>query len=240
MYQNLIPEDNLAEAMSRKRYSCSVVSFFWGIDRQYETLGPHTLFLADDYEQNFKSIDRDLDLPANPSLYVHAPVRLDPRMAPPGEDTLIAVVPVGHLAGENQQDWIAIREGARRHVFRRLSAVGITDLETHIKFETSFTPLSWQKRYNLVKGATHGLSHNLMQLAYFRPSNRHRRYQKSVLCRCQHPPGHGPADGHGLRSSGRRPHPRRASAMMIWKQRDESSFHPPASFFFAPFAFFAV
>ncbi len=34
---------------------------------------PHTLFLADDYRQNFTSIIRDLDLPANPSLYVHAP-----------------------------------------------------------------------------------------------------------------------------------------------------------------------
>ncbi len=31
--------------------------------------------------------------------------------------------------------------------------------------------------YNLVKGSTHGLCHNLTQLAYFRPSNRHPDYE---------------------------------------------------------------
>src|SRR3989337_1974095 len=71
--------------------------FFWGVDKTYETLGPHTLFLADDYQQNFRSIIQDLSLPENPSLYIHAPARLEASMAPPGEDTLIAIVPVGHL-----------------------------------------------------------------------------------------------------------------------------------------------
>ena len=49
----------------------------------------------------------------------------------------------------------------------------ITDLADHLKFEVNYTPLSWQKRYNLVKGATHGLGHTLTQLGYMRPHNRH-------------------------------------------------------------------
>ena len=73
-----------------------MISFFWGVDKTYAALGPHTLFLADDYRENFESIIRDLSLPANPSLYIHAPARLDPSMAPPGQDTLTAIVPVGH------------------------------------------------------------------------------------------------------------------------------------------------
>ncbi len=73
VYQNLLPQDGMAKALLRKRFSCSVISFFWGMDKTYEALGPHTLFLADDYRENFESIDRDLGLPANPSLYVHAP-----------------------------------------------------------------------------------------------------------------------------------------------------------------------
>ncbi len=98
VYQHLLPEDGMVKALLRKRYSCSAISFFWGVDKKYETLGPHTLFLADDYRENFQSIDRNLDLPANPSLYVHAPARLDASMAPPGQDTLTAIVPVGHLS----------------------------------------------------------------------------------------------------------------------------------------------
>ena len=39
------------------------------------------------------------------------------------------------------------------------------------------TPPAWRERYNLMKGATHGLAHILTQLAYFRPANRHARYR---------------------------------------------------------------
>ena len=191
VYQDLLPDDDLAENLAKKRFSCSVISFFWGVDRPYDKLGPHTLFLAHDYRENFESIVDEQELPANPSLYIHAPARLDPTMAPQGQDTLTAIVPVGHLSEDNEQDWGEIRDQARQHVFRRLASVGITDLEAHIKFETSFTPLSWRKRYNLMKGSTHGLCHNLTQLAYFRPSNRHPRYHNLYFVGASTRPGTG-------------------------------------------------
>jgi len=191
VYQNLLPDKNLAEQLTRKRFSCSVISFFWGLDKTYETLGPHTLFLAHDYRENFERIIHDLGLPANPSLYVHAPARLDPSMSPPGEDTLIAIVPVGHLSENGEQDWGKLRDEARQHVFRRLSILGIADLEAHIKFETTFSPLSWRKRYNLMKGSTHGLCHNLTQLGYFRPRNKHARYPNLYFAGASTHPGTG-------------------------------------------------
>jgi phytoene desaturase len=191
VYNDLLPKDGRAERINRKHYSCSVISFFWGVDKTYESLSPHTLFLADDYRQNFESIIRDLDLPDNPSLYIHAPTRLDPSMAPPGQDTLIAIVPVGHLSENGEQDWENLTDLARRHIFRRLQTLGIPDLEAHIKFETTLTPLSWHKRYNLVKGSTHGLSHNLTQLAYFRPANRHSRYRNLYFVGASTHPGTG-------------------------------------------------
>jgi phytoene desaturase len=191
VYQDLLPPDGQAKRLVHKRYSYSAVSFFWGVDRRYEALGPHTLFLADDYKANFESLVRGHTLPQNPMMYIHAPARLDPDMAPPGEDTLIAIVPVGHLTAEGEQDWGAIRDRARGEVFRRLATLGMGDLEAHIKFEESFTPLSWRKRYNLVKGATHGLYHNLTQLAYFRPDNQHARYRNLYFVGASTRPGTG-------------------------------------------------
>ena len=191
VYRNLLPVDGEAKRLERKRFSCSVISFFWGVDKPYPELPPHTLFLADDYRDNFKSIIRDLDLPANPSLYIHAPARLDPSMAPEGQDTLIAIVPVGHMSENGGQDWAKIRDTARQHVFRRLKTLGITDLEEHLKFEVNYTPLSWRKRYNLMKGSTHGLCHNLTQLAYFRPSNKHSRYHNLYFVGASTRPGTG-------------------------------------------------
>ena len=191
IYQDLLPRDNLADRLIQKKYSCSVISFFWGVDKVVNELGPHTLFLADDYRENFESIVKQLDLPANPSLYIHAPTRLDLSMAPSGQDTLIAIVPVGHLSEQKKQDWEKLTDQARYHVFRRLAQLGITDLESHIKFETNFTPLSWMKRYNLIKGSTHGLSHSLGQLAYFRPSNRHPKYRNLYFVGASTHPGAG-------------------------------------------------
>jgi phytoene desaturase len=191
VYRDLLPKDGFADQLARKRFSCSTISFFWGVDQPYEGLGPHTLFLADDYRENFQSIVQDLSLPKNPSLYIHAPARLDPGMAPVGEDTLIAVVPVGHLREKDERDWGEIRDQARQQVFHRLATLGITDLETHLKFEISYTPLSWRKRYNLMKGSTHGLCHNLTQLGYLRPSNRHPRYHNLYFAGASTHPGTG-------------------------------------------------
>jgi phytoene desaturase len=191
VYQSLLPEDGTAKRIARKRFSCSVISFFWGVDKIYPALGAHTLFLADDYRENFVSIIRDLDMPVNSSLYIHTPARLDPGMSTKGQDTLIAIVPVGHLSENEDQDWGKLIDLARQHVFRRLALMGITDLESHIKFEVSYNPLSWLKRYNLMKGSTHGLSHTLTQLAYFRPHNRHARYENLYFVGASTHPGTG-------------------------------------------------
>jgi phytoene desaturase len=191
VYQNLLPQDGMMAKLSQKRFSCSAISFFWGMDKNYPQLAPHTLFLTDDYRENFEHIDRDLGLPANPNLYIHAPARLDPSMAPRGEDTITAVIPVGHLGKKSAQDWARLRDEACQHVFRRLRTLSLTDFETHIKFEETFTPLSWRDRYNLVKGSTHGLSHRLTQMAYLRPANKHPHYRNLYFVGASTHPGTG-------------------------------------------------
>lgn len=191
VYSTLLPQDGSAERMEHKRFSCSVISFFWGVKKRYESLAPHTLFLADDYRENFRSIIQDLSLPQNPSVYIHAPARLDASVAPPGEDTLIAIVPVGHMSGHGDQDWESVVDRARAGVLRRLATVGIADLEPNIKFEVVYGPQAWHERYNLMKGATHGLCHNLMQLGYFRPHNRHPHYRNLYFAGSSTHPGTG-------------------------------------------------
>ena len=191
VYEHLLPADGMARAMSRKQFSCSAISFFWGLNRRFDALRPHTLFLADDYRENFESIVRDHALPANPSVYIHAPAALDALAAPPGEDSLTAIVPVGHLRSDGAQDWDESRDRAREHVFRRLRTLGIADVRDHIKFEEAYTPVTWAQRHNLAKGATHGLSHTLTQMGYLRPRNRHHRYRNLYFAGASTHPGTG-------------------------------------------------
>jgi phytoene desaturase len=191
VYERLLPPDGTAEKLSRKRFSCSSISFFWGLDRPYEELSPHTLFLADDFRENFESIVRDHTLPANPSVYIHAPARLDASAAPAGRDSVTAIVPVGHLRGDGPDDWSERRDRARAHVFRRLRSIGIADLRDHITFEESCTPETWAERHNLAKGATHGLAHTLSQMGWLRPRNRHHRFRNLYFAGASTHPGTG-------------------------------------------------
>ena len=189
--QQLLPDSVYARRLEHKRYSCSTFSFFWAVDKTYPQLAPHTLFLADDYKENFDSIIDNYTLPDNPSIYIHAPARLDPSMAPEGQDTLIGIAPVGHITDKVEQDWVELRERARREILNKMALLGINDLEEHIKFETSFIPPSWKNRYNLAKGATHGLSHNLFQLGWFRPDFQHPRYKNLYFTGASTRPGTG-------------------------------------------------
>ena len=153
-------------------------------------LGPHTLFLAQDYRENFESDRAGTQPSANPSLYLHAPTRIDPSMAPPGQDTLAAIVPVGHLSDDGKQDWQELRDRARDHVFRRLATIGINDLDAHIKFEEAYTPPSWAEHLNLDAGVDSRAVAQADPDGVLPPIQPHQAVPKPVLRRGEHAPGH--------------------------------------------------
>lgn len=190
VYRELLPENGASARLARKRYSCSTISFFWGLDRTFPQVEPHMLFLSQDYLGGFQALHGS-GLPQKPSLYVHAPSRLDPDLSPHGRETLIGIVPVGNLHANPRPDWRTLLDQAREAVLDRLAGVGLAEVRDHITFEIAYTPASWRKRYNLFKGATHGLSHNLTQLAYLRPHNRHTRFRNLYFAGASTHPGAG-------------------------------------------------
>jgi len=177
VYAHLLPDGAEAGRLERLQYTCSAIMFYWGVDTVYPQLGTHNVFLAGDYRASFDRIFKEHLLPEEPSFYVHAPTRTDPSAAPVGQDTLMVLVPAGHLDEGRAQDWDALQARARSAVIHRLAAsTGIGNLEQHLKCEVSYTPRDWFSVYNLAKGAAFGLSHNFMQVGYLRPHNRHQRY----------------------------------------------------------------
>lgn len=191
VYRELLPADGMVSRLNRLKYGCSALMFFWGVDRQYPQLGPHNLFFAEDIRASFEPIFEDFTLIDDPHFYVYAPARADPSAAPDGHDTLVVGLPVGCLNDSEPVDWDPILERMRTVVLQRLRSIGIVDLASHIKFELTCTPQDWQERLNLVKGSTHGLSHQLFQLGYLRPSNRHRRYRNLYFVGASTHPGTG-------------------------------------------------
>ncbi|HUM37990.1 MAG TPA: phytoene desaturase, partial [Anaerolineae bacterium] len=49
----------------------------------------------------------------------------------------------------------------------------------------------YRRIWNLAKGATFGLSHNVMQVGYLRPHNRHKRYKNLYFVGASTHPGTG-------------------------------------------------
>jgi phytoene desaturase len=192
IYDQLLPDRVEAKKLDEKLYTCSTIMFYWGVDKRYEQIAHHNVFLAGDYKASFDQIFNDHNLPDKPSFYIHAPVRTDPAAAPEGQDTLYVLVPVGHLDPNNKQDWDAMVNRARETVFTRLEKeMGINDLREHIKFEIINTPLTWKEQFNLVKGAAFGLSHNFWQVGYLRPQNRHAKYKNMYFAGASTHPGTG-------------------------------------------------
>ncbi len=191
VYDKLLPDRDLGKRMMNKQFTCSTVMFYWGVDTVYPQLAHHNVFLSGDYKASFDRIFHDHTLPEKPSFYIHVPNRTDPAAAPPGRDDLMVLVPVGCLYKEQNQDFAALQARARETVVKGLEKLGITDLESHITHEVSYTPHDWREMFNLARGAAFGLGHNFTQVGYLRPQNRHSRYKNLYFCGASTHPGTG-------------------------------------------------
>jgi phytoene desaturase len=167
--------------------------FFWGVEgRRSPELLHHNVFLADHrYRDSFDQIFGEHTLPDEPSFYICAPTRTDASFAPEHGDSLMALVPVGHLDDHKPQDWVKLTDRARQTVIRRLEGMGLQNLEGRINFEAKWGPPYYKQALNLAKGAAFGLSHNFAQVGYLRPHNRHPRYRNLYFAGASTHPGTG-------------------------------------------------
>ncbi|QIW99273.1 hypothetical protein AMS68_004791 [Peltaster fructicola] len=99
-YNELLPRSGYSESLLKRDGSCSSISFYWALSKKVPELQPHNIFLADEYKESFDSIFKEHLIPSVPSFYVNVPSRVDPTAAPEGADSVVVLVPVGHLVGE--------------------------------------------------------------------------------------------------------------------------------------------
>jgi phytoene desaturase len=192
VYRSLLPDKRKSAHLDRLKYSCSAISFHWGLDKIYTKLGHHSVFLSDEFRNGLDHIFIDKTINENPSFYVHAPVRSDSSAAPQGHDTISVVVGAGHVDKTRKQDWELMKKKTRAAVLERLKKFGLTDIEDHIKFEICHTPEDWQSACNITRGSVFGsVGHNIMQMGYFRPHNRHDRYSNLYFVGGSTHPGNG-------------------------------------------------
>jgi phytoene desaturase len=192
VYRNLLPDRRKSARLDKMNYSCSAICFHWGVDKVYPQLMHHNVILSDNFREGLDRIFIDKTLGDHPSFYLHAPVRTDPSAAPSGHETLSIVVGAGHVDKSKDQDWNMLKQKTRAAVIERLKKLGLSDIEEHIKFEICYTPENWETACNITRGSVFGsLGHNMMQMGYFRPHNRHDKYHNLFFVGGSTHPGNG-------------------------------------------------
>ncbi len=191
-YNKFLADQGPAKRINKMRYSCSAIVFHWALSKNYPLLGLHNVIFSDQYKNNLDAIFKYKSLGDQPDFYIYAPERCDPDAAPRGEDTLTVIVPSGHMDPGYPQDWDTITMKARNYILKRLKLIGLKDIDQHIKFEITMKPESWVEHCNVSRGGVFGsLSHNIMQMGYLRPHNRHDRYRNLYFVGGSTHPGSG-------------------------------------------------
>lgn len=215
-YNELLPSSEQASSLSRKPASCSSISFYcklcspWmsisrlttigSMDKVIPELHTHNVFLADEYQDSFDDIFKRQQIPKDPSFYVNVPSRVDPTAAPADRDSVVVLVPCGHLLeGEadrglnpqNAQDWQTMTSKARNAVFETVRLRTGADLQSHLVHEIINTPSSWKALFNLDKGAILGLSHSFFNVLSFRPGTKHAEFKNLYFVGASTHPGTG-------------------------------------------------
>jgi len=172
--RTLVPDKHRQKWSDRKiaskRFSCSTFMMYLGIDGCYDDVAHHTIYLAEDYKRNLRDIEETHRLSDDPSFYVQNASVSDPTLAPKGQSTLYALLPVTHET-ENV-NWAKETPRFRELALRQMERIGIRDLERRIVTEKIVTPRGWRDEFGLFKGATFSMAHSLDQMLHRRPHNR--------------------------------------------------------------------
>ncbi|MEM9064948.1 MAG: phytoene desaturase family protein [Planctomycetota bacterium] len=158
-------------AIDNKRYSCSTVMLYVGVDGAVD-LPHHTIYTSKKYLQNLEDIGRDKGrggtLSEDPSFYVCNPSRIDPTMAPAGKSALYVLMPCPNTRADI--DWDAQKPALREIILDQMEQRLSLDIRPRIQRETMLTPADWQAD-GIQFGATFNLAHNLGQMLHKRVPN---------------------------------------------------------------------
>ena len=156
--------------LARMRYSMGLFVIYFGTDRTYPNLAHHTIILTERYKALLHDIFGRKHLAEDFSLYLHAPTRTDPTLAPPGGECFYVLSPVPNLLGK--ADWNTVKEQYADAILASLEIPAVCpDLRKHIVTKRIMTPLDFESDLDAYRGSAFQFEPVLTQSAWFRPHN---------------------------------------------------------------------
>jgi len=156
--------------VARVRQSMGLFVGYFGVDRAYPALAHHTIVLGPRYRGLLDDIFVRRRLADDFSLYLHAPTRTDPSLAPPGHDAMYVLSPVPNLKAD--VDWTREGEAYFDRVLDALERRVLPGLGGALTTRFHMTPLDFARDLRSADGAAFGPEPLLTQSAWFRYHNR--------------------------------------------------------------------
>ena len=174
-YRQLLRDESAAASMrkrlGRAAYSMSLFLIYFGTRRRYPELLHHNVIFGPRYRELLQDIFSRGRLAEDFSLYLHAPGRSDPDLAPPGCDAFYVLSPVPHL-GKAAIDWRIAGPAYADRILDYLEKLYMPNLRREIITRRIFTPEDFKSELNAHLGSAFSLEPRLTQSAYFRVHNR--------------------------------------------------------------------
>lgn len=177
------------ERIDRMQYSMSLFVSYFGTRKTHPDMAHHTILLGPRYRELLDDIFDKKILAPDFSLYLHAPTRTDPSLAPPGCENFYVLAPVPHLASGN--DWAREGDAYQEKLFSYLENTCIPGLRNDLATARYITPKTFAEEMNSEMGAAFSIQPTLRQSAYFRFHNKSEEVEGLYLVGAGTHPGAG-------------------------------------------------
>lgn len=177
----------LGRPAKNRRYSCSSYVLYLKYKGELPQLLHHNVFFGADFKRNLDQIFHEAALPESPAFYASISARTEQAQSEDGYENLYLLIPCANL----DRPWTPEDAAQlRKTVYARLAyEVGFDEANIVAQRETS--PSDWSSLLNLDRGAAFGLSHDFLQSAVFRPSNRDPKDDRLFYVGASTVPGNG-------------------------------------------------
>jgi phytoene desaturase len=178
-YSDLIPNQSKPTRVLEQPKSSSVIVFYWGIKREFDSLGLHNMFMSANQKTENEAIFKSKTISSDPTVYLYISSKGNKGDAPKGFENWFAMITVPHNSG---QDWDSLVDQARKDVLLKLSRILKTDIEPLIGYEHVLDPRTVEAMTGCTAGSIYGNSSNGKFAAFLRHPNFSSKIKNLFFC----------------------------------------------------------
>ena len=167
LYKHLLPSSFTPKKLIQQEKSSSAYVFYWGINKEFASLGLHNILFSDDYKKEFDYLFSKQFPTDDPTIYINITSKYCKDDAPIGCENWFVMVNVPH----NKNSTIEYAADIRKNVVAKINSMLKTNIEQYIVTESTLSPVDIENQTSSYGGSLYGNSSNNKFAAFLRHAN---------------------------------------------------------------------